>query len=31
MTAFFKNKMMVQASSLVPHKHKRGCLRYLGG
>ena len=30
MTAFFKNKMMVQASSLGPHKHKRGRLRYLG-
>lgn len=29
MTALFKNKMMVQASSLGPNKHKRGRLRYL--
>jgi len=31
MTALFKNKTMVQASLLGAHKHKRGCLRYLGG
>ena len=31
MTALFKNKMMVQASSLGPNKHKRGRLRYRGG
>ncbi|MBS6283922.1 hypothetical protein [Haemophilus parainfluenzae] len=27
---FFKNRTMVQASSLGPNKHKRGRLRYLG-
>ena len=31
MTALFKNRAMVQASSLGPNKHKRGRLRYLGG
>ena len=30
MTALFKNRTMVQASSLGPNKHKRGRLRYLG-
>jgi hypothetical protein len=30
MTALFKNKMMVQASTLGPNKHKCGCLRYRG-
>ena len=30
MTALFKNRTMVQAPSLGPHKHKRGRLRYLG-
>ena len=30
MTALFKNKMMVQASSFGSHKHKRGRLRYRG-
>ena len=29
-TALSKNRMMVQAFSLGPNKHKRGCLRYLG-
>ena len=31
MTALFKNRTMVQASSLGPNKHKRGRLRHLGG
>jgi len=31
MTALFKNRTMVQASSLGPNKHKRGRLRYLRG
>ena len=31
MTALFKNRTMVQASSLGPNKHKRRRLRYLGG
>jgi hypothetical protein len=31
MTALFKNRTMVQASSLGPNKHKRGRLRYRGG
>ena len=30
MTALSKNRTMVQASSLGPHKHKRGRLRYHG-
>ncbi len=30
MTALFKNRTMVQASTLGPHKHKRERLRYLG-
>lgn len=30
MTALFKNRTMVQTSSLGPNKHKRGRLCYIG-